>query len=171
MATPTANLRDGILTLSFPDAVTPTFWQLSPSDFSVMGFAIRGADKMHEITMATDADTPRTLAQYNDGGAAQDALAVVLKAVQGRCGTCTTPSRSGGFFRGLLRWILRLIFLGLLLWVGYMAWMIFSPVTNTAPEDATAPVAQSTPTPPPQAVTAPPAPTGVPLSADDVLGQ
>ena len=168
--TPTATQRDGLLTLSFPDAMTPTFWQVSPADFSVMGFAVQGSDKAHAIVLTTDADTTRVLAQYGNGGMAQDALAVILKAVQGRSVSCTPPTKGGGFFRRLLRWTLRLIFLGLLLWVGFMLWSIFGPAGNI-PSEAPS-IAQESVAPAPTPQTAPPpAPTGVPLSADDVLGE
>ena len=175
---PTATLRQGILTQSFPDATPATFWQMALSDFSVVGFAVRSTDKQHDIVMTTDADTPRVLAQYTNGGAAQDALGIVLKAVQGRTGDCAntcsaTPSRCGGAFRCLLRWTLRLILLGLLLWVGFMLWNIFGPTVPPAVTDDARMQQHSsvpTPQPAPQPMTAPP-PTGVPLSADDVLGE
>lgn len=170
---PTASLQNGILTLSFPDATPPSFWQIAPGDFSMVGFAVRGAGQAHEIVLTADADTPRVLAQYNNGGAAQDALAIILKAVQGRGATCATPSRTGGFFRALLRWSLRLIFLGLLLWVGFMLWTIFGPTSRApGPAPMPAPLAQSSsPESETPASVAAPAPTGVPLSADDVLGE
>ncbi|MES2728692.1 MAG: hypothetical protein V4621_01165 [Pseudomonadota bacterium] len=188
-SSPTATLRQGILTLSFPDAAAPTLWQLALSDFSLVGFALRSTDKHHELVMTTDADTPRVLAHYTDALTAQQALRVVLSTIQGRAGcsqagtSCTAHTASSGcsWFRCILRWVLRLVLLALLLWIGFTLWRIFgAPMEPISLEPTREQSQQVTPQPIDPTVAQPPisaqprvAPpqTGVPLSADDVLGE
>ncbi len=170
----TAKVVDGNLIISLPDAVNPIVWRMDLSSVKASALEVRQpqADGLHILTLKTPKGESHDIAPFASRDLAVRALMRVSAALQGAQGhmtTSTAPTTPTGLAANTsmppesagLKWLVALgCVLALIFVFSYIGRMAPSPSSSTAPMADMATTTGGTPS----------ATSGVPQSADDLLG-